>query len=67
MTAIELMPVHQFVPEPGLVERGLTNYWGYNTIAFLAPHNSYAAAGASHGQVAEFKAMVRALHRPASR
>jgi isoamylase len=63
VTAIELMPVHQFVPEPGLVERGLTNYWGYNTIAFLAPHNSYAAAGASHGQVAEFKAMVRALHQ----
>ena len=63
VTAIELMPVHQFVPEPGLVERELTNYWGYNTIAFLAPHNSYAAAGASHGQVAEFKTMVRALHQ----
>src|ERR1035441_8846998 len=64
VTAIELMPVHQFVPEPGPVQRGLTNYWGYNTIAFLAPHNSYASAGAGgDGQVAEFKTMVKALHR----
>jgi glycogen operon protein len=62
VTAIELMPVHQFVPEPALVERGLTNYWGYNTIAFLAPHNRYASAGESDGQVAEFKAMVKTLH-----
>ena len=63
VTAIELMPVHQFVSEPGLVERGLTNYWGYNTIAFLAPHNAYASAADTDGQVAEFKAMVRALHQ----
>jgi isoamylase len=64
VTAIELMPVHQFVPEPGPVQRGLTNYWGYNTIAFLAPHNSYASAGAGgDGQVAEFKTMVKALHQ----
>jgi isoamylase len=62
VTAIELMPVHQCVPEPGLVGRGLTNYWGYNTIAFLAPDNRYAASGAPYGQVAEFKAMVKALH-----
>jgi glycogen operon protein len=63
VTAIELMPVHQFVPEPGLAERRLTNYWGYNTIAFLAPHNAYASASDSDGQVAEFKAMVKALHQ----
>jgi isoamylase len=62
VTAVELMPVHQFVPEHELVERGLTNYWGYNTIAFLAPHNRYAAATTPGGQVGEFKAMVKALH-----
>ena len=62
VTAIELMPVHQFVPEQQLVERGLTNYWGYNTIGFFAPHNAYSSAVEPHGQVAEFKSMVRALH-----
>ena len=62
VTAVELMPVHQFVPEHDLTERGLTNYWGYNTIAFLAPHNGYASASAPGGQVGEFKAMVKALH-----
>ncbi|HEY1344717.1 MAG TPA: glycogen debranching protein GlgX [Streptosporangiaceae bacterium] len=62
VTAVELMPVHQFVPEHELTERGLTNYWGYNTIAFLAPHNGYASADTPGGQVGEFKAMVRALH-----
>jgi isoamylase len=62
VTAVELMPVHQFVPEHELVERGLTNYWGYNTIAFLAPHNGYASASQPGGQVGEFKAMVKALH-----
>jgi isoamylase len=62
VTAVELMPVHQFVPEHDLTERGLTNYWGYNTIAFLAPHNGYAAADTPGGQVGEFKAMVKALH-----
>jgi isoamylase len=62
VTAVELMPVHQFVPEHALVQRGLTNYWGYNTIAFLAPHNGYAAATVPGGQVSEFKAMVKALH-----
>jgi glycogen operon protein len=59
---VELMPVHQFVPEHDLTERGLTNYWGYNTIAFLAPHNGYSSASAPGGQVGEFKAMVKALH-----
>ncbi|RJL34633.1 glycogen debranching protein GlgX [Bailinhaonella thermotolerans] len=62
VTAVELMPVHQFVPEHALVARGLTNYWGYNTIAYLAPHNAYAASGQRGEQVLEFKAMVRALH-----
>ncbi|HVV29342.1 MAG TPA: glycogen debranching protein GlgX [Mycobacteriales bacterium] len=65
VTAIELMPVHQFVRDHQLVQRGLTNYWGYNTIAFLAPQNSYAAAsraGRLGEQVQEFKAMVKSLH-----
>ncbi len=63
VTAIELMPVHQAVPELILIERGLTNYWGYNTIGFFAPHHGYASATAAHGHVAEFKAMVKALHQ----
>ncbi len=62
ITAVELMPVHQFVQDSHLSERGLRNYWGYNSIGFLAPHNEYAAAGQRGEQVAEFKAMVRALH-----
>src|ERR1022692_4440670 len=62
VTAVELMPVHQFVAESALSSRGLTNYWGYNTIAFLAPHNRYSSATRPDGQVAEFKAMVKALH-----
>ncbi|MEV4459306.1 glycogen debranching protein GlgX [Microbispora sp. NPDC049633] len=62
VTAVELMPVHQFVPEHFLVARGLTNYWGYNTIAYMAPHNTYASSGQRGEQVQEFKAMVRALH-----
>ena len=62
ITAVELMPVHQFVPEHSLVARGLTNYWGYNTINFLAPHNGYSSAGELGEQVLEFKAMVKDLH-----
>ena len=65
ITAVELLPVHQSVPEPFLLDRGLTNYWGYNTIGYFAPHESYSAAaraGRPGGQVAEFKAMVDALH-----
>jgi isoamylase len=62
VTAVELMPVHQHVPEHAMVARGLTNYWGYNTIGFLAPHNRYSASGELGEQVLEFKAMVRALH-----
>src|SRR5215467_7823412 len=62
VTAVELMPVHQFVTDAFLTERGLANYWGYNTIAFLAPHNAYAFAGTRGEQVQEFKSMVQALH-----
>ncbi len=62
ITAVELMPVHQFVPEQSQVARGLTNYWGYNTIGFLAPHNRYSSAGQRGEQVSEFKTMVKALH-----
>jgi isoamylase len=62
ITAVELMPVHQFVPEHALVARGLTDYWGYNTINFLAPHNGYSSTGELGEQVLEFKAMVKGLH-----
>jgi glycogen operon protein len=62
VTAVELMPVHQYVQDPHLVENGLSNYWGYNTIGFLAPHNGYAAYGTRGQQVAEFKGLVKALH-----
>ena len=62
ITAVELLPVHQFINDSHLVERGLRNYWGYNSIGFLAPHNEYASGGHRGEQVAEFKAMVRALH-----
>jgi glycogen operon protein len=62
VTAVELMPVHQFVADQHLVDQGLTNYWGYNSMAFFAPHVGYATSG--HGQqVAEFKSMVKTLHR----
>ncbi len=63
VTAVELLPVHQFVAEQALVARGLTDYWGYNTIGFLAPHNRYCSAGQRGEQVGEFKAMVKALHQ----
>jgi isoamylase len=62
ITAVELLPVHQFIHDAHLVERGLRNYWGYNSIGFLAPHNEYAAGGQRGEQVAEFKAMVRSMH-----
>ncbi len=62
VTAIELMPVHQFVQDSTLVEKGLRNYWGYNTLGFLAPQADYAAAGQLGQQVQEFKSMVRAMH-----
>ena len=62
VTAVELMPVHQFVNDPVLQERGLSNYWGYNTIGFFAPHNGYSSSGAGGEQVQEFKSLVKALH-----
>jgi isoamylase len=65
VTAVELLPVHESVPESFLVAEGLTNYWGYNSIGYFAPHQGYSAevrAGRPGGQVAEFKAMVDALH-----
>jgi isoamylase len=63
ITAVELMPVHQFVADRHLKDRGLTNYWGYNTIGFFSPEVSYASSGMLGQQVVEFKTMVRALHR----
>jgi glycogen operon protein len=63
VTAVELLPVHQFIHDSGLVERGLRNYWGYNSIGYLAPHNGYAAGGGSGQQVQEFKQMVKTLHQ----
>ena len=62
VTAVELMPVHQFVTSQNLKERGLSNYWGYDTVCFLAPHNAYASGGQRGQQVQEFKEMVRSLH-----
>ena len=63
VTAIELMPIHQFVNDSFLQEKGLSNYWGYNTIGFFAPHNAYSSSGQRGEQVNEFKSMVRAYHR----
>jgi isoamylase len=62
ITAVELMPVHQFVHDHHLVDRGLRNYWGYNSIGYLAPHNEYCGTGQRGEQVQEFKRMVKALH-----
>ncbi len=62
VTAVELMPVHQFVQDSHLIDQGLSNYWGYNTIGFLAPHNAYSSSGQRGQQVQEFKAMVKSLH-----
>jgi glycogen operon protein len=62
VTAVELQPVHQFVHDAHLVERGLRNYWGYNSIGYFAPHNEYSSAGDDGSQVPEFKGMVRSLH-----
>jgi isoamylase len=63
ITAVELLPVHQFVNDRFVTERGLTNYWGYNSIGFLAPHAAYSSSGKDGQQVNEFKEMVKALHR----
>jgi glycogen operon protein len=63
VTAVELLPVHHIADESFLVDRGLTNYWGYSSIGYLAPHALYSASGTSGEQVLEFKGMVKALHR----
>ena len=63
VTAVELMPVHHFVDDKILLDRGLRNYWGYNTLNFFSPESRYSSAGDTGGQVSEFKAMVKALHR----
>jgi glycogen operon protein len=62
VTAVELLPVHQFVQDSLLLERGLRNYWGYNSIGFFAPHNEYSSSGTAGEQVVEFKEAVKALH-----
>jgi glycogen operon protein len=62
ITAVELLPVHQFVQDSTLLERGLRNYWGYNSIGYLAPHNEYSARGQRGEQVQEFKHLVKTLH-----
>jgi glycogen operon protein len=63
VTAVELLPVHEIADEPGIVARGTKNYWGYSTLGYFAPAGRYASGGRRGEQVAEFKAMVKALHR----
>ena len=63
VTAVELLPVHHFVSEHMLAKQGLTNYWGYNTLGYFAPHGPYSSTGDTGEQVVEFKAMVKALHQ----
>jgi len=62
VTAIELLPVHHFLDETHLIDIGLTNYWGYNSIGYFAPHAAYSSTGSRGGQVSEFKRMVKAMH-----
>jgi glycogen operon protein len=62
VTAVELLPVHQFVQDSHLLERGLRNYWGYNSIGYFAPHNEYSSSGHGGEQLREFKEAVKALH-----
>lgn len=62
ITAVELMPIHQFVNDSFLLKKGLTNYWGYNTAGFFAPHNAYSSSGTCGQQVNEFKSMVKSYH-----
>ena len=63
VTTVELLPVHQFIHDSVLAQKGLRNYWGYNSISYLAPHHEYSSAGATGEQVQEFKYMVKELHR----
>ncbi len=62
VTAVELLPVHHFFTEPGVADRGLVNYWGYNSIGFFAPHAAYSSSGDRGEQVTEFKQMVKSFH-----
>jgi glycogen operon protein len=62
VTTVELMPVHQHLTEPAVAARGLTNYWGYNTLGFFAPDARFSSSGDAGAQVREFREMVRALH-----
>lgn len=63
VTAVELLPVHHFIDEGHLVDRGLSDYWGYNTLSYFAPMSRYSSSGDTGGQVNEFKAMVKTLHK----
>ncbi len=63
ITAVELMPIHQFIQDQHLVDQGLRNYWGYNSIGYFAPHHEYASDKRPGAMIAEFKEMVRALHQ----
>ncbi|MBC6996523.1 glycogen debranching protein GlgX [Neolewinella lacunae] len=63
VTAVELMPIHHFVHDDRLVQMGLSNYWGYNSLSFFAPHAEYGSTGSAGGQVREFKEMVKKLHK----
>jgi glycogen operon protein len=63
VTAVELMPIHHFIADRHLLDKGLTNFWGYNTIGFFAPHAPYSSSGIHGQQVIEFKEMVKTLHR----
>ncbi len=67
VTAVELLPVHQFAHEDHLLRRGLRNYWGYNSVGYFAPHAGYSSSGTAGQQVGEFKKMVRRCTRPGSR
>jgi glycogen operon protein len=62
VTAVELLPIHHFIDEGHLVDKGLTDYWGYNTLGYFAPMSRYSSSGDQGGQVTEFKQMVKALH-----
>ena len=62
MTAVELSPVHHFVNDDHLEKKGLSNYWGYNSIGYFAPHSTYCSSGILGQQVTEFKEMVKKLH-----
>ncbi len=63
VNTIELMPVHQFISDGHLADKGLQNYWGYNTIGFFAPHSGYSSSGDTGGQINEFKNLIKVMHQ----